>query len=80
MSTTTNRAIGVGRISVIGDRDPEHVHSMVVQTAAIEGLADREGWELLGVYEEPDVSGKAMLEDRPGSAAPSQPCRLAPRK
>jgi DNA invertase Pin-like site-specific DNA recombinase len=66
MSTRTRRAIGVGRISVTGDRDPEHIHSMKVQRAAMQELADREGWELLDVCEEPDVSGNAMLADRPG--------------
>jgi DNA invertase Pin-like site-specific DNA recombinase len=60
------RAVGVVRVSQVSGREGESFHSPDVQRAAIHTLAGREGWEVLAVHEELDVSGNALLEDRPG--------------
>jgi DNA invertase Pin-like site-specific DNA recombinase len=54
------------RVSQTAGREGESFHSPDVQRAEIGRLADREGWELLAVHEELDVSGNALLDDRPG--------------
>jgi site-specific DNA recombinase len=66
MSTATRRAIGIVRVSQSGDREGERFHSPAEQRERIEDLCAREGWRLVAVHDEIDVSGGALLEDRPG--------------
>ncbi len=60
------RAIGIPRVSQLGDRDRETFSSPKDQCAAMRGLAEEHGWDL--TIPEPyeiNVSGDALLEDRP---------------
>ena len=58
------RAIGIVRVSEVGGRD--EIHTLDEQRERIEALCVREGWRLVAVHEERDVSGGALLADRPG--------------
>lgn len=49
-------------------RDSEASTSVASQTAACREYADRNGWRVLFVAEDVDVSGASKLEDRPGMA------------
>jgi len=62
------RAIGIVRVSEQGDRSDETFHSPQSQREAIERLCANKGWQLHDddVHVEINVSGGALLEDRPG--------------
>jgi site-specific DNA recombinase len=60
-----NRAIGIARQS----RGDEASQSVESQVERIRDRAEREGWELLAVHEERDVSGGRPLAKRPGLLA-----------
>lgn len=70
-STTTQhpssrRAVGVVRVSRVGDRDGESFVSPAEQRERIASACERDGLELTEVIEELDVSGGASLESRHG--------------
>jgi len=50
------RAVGVVRVSRVGDRDGERFHSVDEQLELIQRGCEREGLELLDVLQEIDVS------------------------
>lgn len=61
------RAVGVVRVSRVGDRDGEQFHSVEEQLELIRRGCEREGLELLDpVLHEMDVSGGAPLAQRSG--------------
>lgn len=64
MSPTIRRAVGVIRCSP--DEKNDDKHSPEVQAQSIRAYCDREGWQLLDIYEEIDVSGRWALERRKG--------------
>jgi DNA invertase Pin-like site-specific DNA recombinase len=66
MTTATCRAIGIVRVSQLADRESERIHSPAEQRERVEALCAREGWRLVAVHDELDVSGGATLEQRPG--------------
>lgn len=57
-------AIGLIRISEVGDRQGERFVSPIEQRATIEWSAQRENLELLDIWEEMDISGGDPLDDR----------------
>lgn len=59
------RAIGIVRVSVTGDRG-ERLASPREQRERLVAACERDGIDLLRVYDELDVSGGAALEKRPG--------------
>jgi hypothetical protein len=61
-STSKRRAVGVVRVSRVGDRDGERFVSPSEQRERIAGACERDGLRLLDVIEERDVSGGAPLE------------------
>ncbi len=60
------RAIGVVRVSRVGERNGERFVSPSEQRERIESACARDGLELVDVIDELDVSGGASLERRPG--------------
>lgn len=64
--SSTRRAIGVVRVSRVGDRDGESFVSPSEQAERIRTACERDGLELIDILEEPNVSGGAPLERRPG--------------
>lgn len=60
------RAIGIVRISKIGEREGERLVSPVDQRERIAAACERDGIELTEVIEEHDVSGGTPLEERAG--------------
>ena len=60
------RAVGVVRISRVGDRDGERFVSPSEQTERIRSIAERDGLELVETIEELDVSGGTPLAKRAG--------------
>lgn len=60
------RAIGIVRVSQVGDRDAENLATVEDQKDRIRDACDRNGWALepFGV-DELDVSGSRKLDDRP---------------
>jgi DNA invertase Pin-like site-specific DNA recombinase len=60
------RAIGIIRVSQVKGRKGESFSSPKDQRAAIERFCTEHGWKLLAVHDELQVSGNALLEDRPG--------------
>ena len=56
------RAVGLSRVSSVGDRSG----SVVDQREAIERECERQGFALVDAFAEPNVSGGADLERRPG--------------
>jgi DNA invertase Pin-like site-specific DNA recombinase len=62
--TATRRAVGIVRCSP--DEKNDDKHSPEVQTQGIRDFCEREGWELVDVLEEIDVSGRWELERRSG--------------
>jgi DNA invertase Pin-like site-specific DNA recombinase len=62
----TKRAIGVVRVSRIGEREGEAFHSPAEQRQRIEAACERDGLKLVDVVEELDVSGRTPLEKRHG--------------
>ncbi len=57
-SKVTLKAFGYVRVSV--DEEGENNASIASQKAAIEGYAEKEGIELLEIFEEPGVSGRSL--------------------
>lgn len=64
--SSIRRAVGVVRVSRVGDRDGERFVSPREQAERIRSVAERDGLTLLDTIEEPNVSGGAPLEKRPG--------------
>src|ERR671922_2201853 len=65
-SSSVRRAVGVVRVSRVGDRDGERFVSPREQRERIATACERDGLRLTDVLDEPDVSGGAPLERRPG--------------
>lgn len=65
-STSKRRAIGVVRVSRVGDREGERFVSPSEQRERIASACERDGMRLLDVIEELDVSDGTPLEQRPG--------------
>jgi site-specific DNA recombinase len=63
---SSRRAIGVVRVSRVGDRNGERFVSPSEQAERIRSACERDGLELVDVIEELDVSGGAPLEKRAG--------------
>lgn len=64
--SSLRRAIGVVRVSRVGDRDGERFVSPSEQRDRIEAACARDGLTLAEVVDELDVSGGAPLDRRPG--------------
>lgn len=65
-STSKRRAIGIVRVSRVGDREGERFVSPSEQRERIASACERDGMQLLDVIEELDVSGGTPLEQRTG--------------
>jgi site-specific DNA recombinase len=65
-STSKRRAVGIVRVSRVGDRDGERFVSPDEQRRRITEACKRDGLRLLETFEELDVSGGAPLARRPG--------------
>jgi len=65
MTPIKPRAIGIVRVSRVGDRRGPSFVSPSVQKERITELAKREGYELISIGEELDVSGGKPLAERP---------------
>lgn len=63
---TARRAVGVVRVSRVGDREGESFASPDEQRERIRAACERDGLELVEVLEELDVSGGSPLDRRPG--------------
>lgn len=62
----SKRAVGIIRVSQTRGREGESFHSPQTQRAAIERACEANGWRLVDVFEELDVSGTRPLAKRPG--------------
>jgi DNA invertase Pin-like site-specific DNA recombinase len=60
----TKRVIGIVRVSEVGDREPDNLHSPDIQTDRIREACKDDA--LLDVIPEIDISGRAPLTKRPG--------------
>jgi site-specific DNA recombinase len=60
------RAIGIVRVSQVGGREGDSFASPSTQRNRIEAECERQGLDLIEVFEELDVSGGAELDERPG--------------
>jgi hypothetical protein len=58
MRSTSRRAIGVARVSRVGDRDGDRFVGPSEQRERIASACERDGLRLLDVIEELDVSGR----------------------
>jgi DNA invertase Pin-like site-specific DNA recombinase len=67
--TKTKRAIGIVRVSPDDDRGGDTRHSPDSQRDSIRGYCKREGWQLLAIHDEVDVSGRWSLDRRHGLRA-----------
>jgi DNA invertase Pin-like site-specific DNA recombinase len=65
------RAIGIVRVSRVGDRTEENFASPVEQRGRLEDTCARQGWELATTYEELNTSGKLPLEKRTRGLLPA---------
>src|SRR5207237_9392648 len=65
-SASSRRAVGVVRVSRVGERDGESFVSPSEQRERIESACTRDGLTLSDVLEEPNVSGDAPLERHHG--------------
>lgn len=65
----SRRAIGIVRVSRIAGREGERFVSPAEQRSRIEAQCEREGFELVSVAEELDVSGGTPLAEREGLRA-----------
>jgi DNA invertase Pin-like site-specific DNA recombinase len=63
---SSRRAVGVVRVSRGGEPDGERIASLSEQRQRIEDACARDRLTLVDTFEEPDVSGGAPLERRPG--------------
>jgi DNA invertase Pin-like site-specific DNA recombinase len=68
-ATTKRRAVGIVRCSPDDNRGGDTKHSPAQQADQITAHCRREGWELLDIHEEEDISGRWKLERRPGLRA-----------
>lgn len=59
-------AVGIIRVSVVGDREGDSYASPEIQRERIQQHCEREGLDLLEIYDEPNISGGLKLEKRPG--------------
>lgn len=67
MTAPAMKAVGIVRVSRVGDREPDSLRSPEDQRELIEELCADKGWRLIDEpYVELNVSGGALLEDRPG--------------
>jgi DNA invertase Pin-like site-specific DNA recombinase len=64
--TASRRAVGIVRVSRVGDREGEQFASPSEQRERIAAACARDGLELVETLEELDVSGGASIERRPG--------------
>jgi DNA invertase Pin-like site-specific DNA recombinase len=64
--TSSRRAIGIVRVSHVGDRDGDSFASPGEQRDRLNSACERDGLELVHVVEELDVSGGTPLERRHG--------------
>jgi DNA invertase Pin-like site-specific DNA recombinase len=64
--SASRRAVGVVRVSRVGDRNGERFVSPSEQQERIRSACRSDGLKLVEVVEELDVSGGAMIERRPG--------------
>jgi Resolvase, N terminal domain len=62
----SKRAVGLVRVSRVGDRGGERFVSPSQQRERIASACQRDGLELVDTLEELDVSGGAVLKHRPG--------------
>ncbi len=62
----SRRAVGVVRVSRVGDRDGVRFVSLTEQRERIAAACERDGLELVDTIEEPDVSGGTPLDRRTG--------------
>src|SRR5437763_1049603 len=60
------RALGLIRVSEVGDREADRFGSPDEQLECIERACNREGIELIDTFREINVSGGALLAKRPG--------------
>jgi site-specific DNA recombinase len=65
-SSSLRRALGVVRVSRVGDREGDRFVSPSEQRERIASACEREQLELVETLEEPNVSGGAPLDRRPG--------------
>jgi site-specific DNA recombinase len=63
---SARRAIGIIRVSQTKGRTGESFSSPKDQRRDIERFCTEQGWRLLAAHDELDVSGNALLDDRPG--------------
>lgn len=68
--TKQKRIIGVYRVSEVGAREPDNLHSPDIQRDRIRAAAD--GARLIDILPEVDVSGRKPLDKRPGLLAAVQ--------
>jgi DNA invertase Pin-like site-specific DNA recombinase len=66
---TARRAVGIIRVSHVGDRSGESFVSPTDQRASIEAACTRERLDLIETREELDISGGSPLKKRPGLSA-----------
>jgi site-specific DNA recombinase len=64
--TSKRRAVGIARVSRVGDRGGETFVSPDEQRGRIRDACERNGLRLVDIYSEMDVSGGLPLERRPG--------------
>jgi DNA invertase Pin-like site-specific DNA recombinase len=64
--TSTRKAVGIVRVSRVGDRDGESFVSPSEQAEPIRTACERDRLELVETIEEPKISGGTELERRPG--------------
>jgi site-specific DNA recombinase len=69
MNTPQQRAVGIVRVSRVGDREGERFASPIIQRNRIEAECERLGIRLVDVHEELDVSGGKPLDQRKGLSA-----------
>ena len=65
-ASSVRRALGIVRVSRVGDREGESFGSPSEQTKRIEDACERENLQLIDVIREMDVSGGTPLEKRKG--------------
>lgn len=63
-ATTPKRAIGIVRVSETKGREGESFHSPETQRDRIRVACEANGWQLVEVHEELDVSGGKSLVQR----------------
>ena len=59
----------VGYLRVSSHEQVQHGYGLVTQRATLEAACRREGWQLVGVYEDPGVSGTLPWFERAGLTA-----------